>query len=178
MSTEARSRIMSAIRKRVTRPELAVRRFLHGKGFRYRVHVSSLPGCPDLGFPSRRSVLFVHGCFWHRCLTRCLRNRVQAMGNKEVRSNVARSGTKIQFDVHDYPIIMFRNMKELREGISKRIYAIGQRRANLHVARRSTAEAFYKIVFPHRRITFGCWRPCILLAISLDGLCWHLKLRL
>ena len=80
ISAEARSRIMSAIRKRDTKPELAVRRFLHANGFRYRLHASSLPGCPDLIFPSLRSVLFVHGCFWHRC-PYC------AAGKKEVRSN-------------------------------------------------------------------------------------------
>jgi len=58
---------MSAIRKRDTKPELAVWRFLQGKGLPYRLHAPNLPGCPDLVFPSRRSVVFVHECFWHRC---------------------------------------------------------------------------------------------------------------
>ena len=60
----ARSRNMAAIRGKDTRPELAVRRFLHGKGLRYQLHAASLPGKPDLVFRSRRTVVFVHGCFW------------------------------------------------------------------------------------------------------------------
>jgi DNA mismatch endonuclease (patch repair protein) len=82
MSAAGRSRIMSAIRKRDTKPELAVRRHLHRHGLRYMLHGARLPGCPDLVFPSRRAVVFVHGCFWHRC-PHC------AAGKKEVRSNTA-----------------------------------------------------------------------------------------
>jgi DNA mismatch endonuclease, patch repair protein len=56
---------MAAIRGRDTAPELLVRRFLHGCGFRYALHRRDLPGQPDLVFPARRTVVFVHGCFWH-----------------------------------------------------------------------------------------------------------------
>lgn len=56
---------MSAVRGRDTRPELGLRRALHGLGFRYRLNVRALPGSPDLVFPSRRALIFVHGCFWH-----------------------------------------------------------------------------------------------------------------
>jgi DNA mismatch endonuclease (patch repair protein) len=56
---------MAAIRGRDTAPEMLVRRFLHGCGFRYTLHRRDLPGSPDLVFPSRRTVIFVHGCFWH-----------------------------------------------------------------------------------------------------------------
>jgi DNA mismatch endonuclease (patch repair protein) len=80
MTPESRSRIMSAIRKRDTKPELRVRRFLHSKGLRYTLHRAGLPGCPDLVFPARRAVVLVHGCFWHRC-PHC------AAGRKVVRSN-------------------------------------------------------------------------------------------
>jgi DNA mismatch endonuclease (patch repair protein) len=73
---------MSAIRKRDTKAELVVRRYLHAQGLRYVLHGTKLPGCPDLVFPSRRAVVFVHGCFWHRC-PHC------AAGKKEVRSNTA-----------------------------------------------------------------------------------------
>ena len=66
VSPEVRSRIMSSIKGRDTKPEMVVRRFLHANGFRYRLHVKDLPGSPDLIFPSRRLALFVHGCFWHR----------------------------------------------------------------------------------------------------------------
>lgn len=57
---------MSRIRGRGTQPEMLVRRVVHALGGRYRLHVRSLPGCPDLVFPARRKVIFVHGCFWHR----------------------------------------------------------------------------------------------------------------
>jgi DNA mismatch endonuclease (patch repair protein) len=60
-----RSETMSRVRAADTRPELTVRRFVHRMGFRYRLHVRALPGSPDLVFPSRRKVIFVHGCFWH-----------------------------------------------------------------------------------------------------------------
>src|SRR5262245_24900911 len=62
---EQRSRIMSAVHTVNTGPELVVRRLLHRIGYRYRLHVKALPGRPDLVFPSRRKVIFVHGCFWH-----------------------------------------------------------------------------------------------------------------
>lgn len=61
-----RSRIMSRVRAKDTRPEMLVRRLVHGAGYRYRLHGAKLPGKPDLVFASRRKVIFVHGCFWHR----------------------------------------------------------------------------------------------------------------
>lgn len=57
---------MSGIRGKNTKPELAVRRYLHRQGFRYRLHVRTLPGRPDIVLPRYGAVLFVHGCFWHR----------------------------------------------------------------------------------------------------------------
>jgi DNA mismatch endonuclease Vsr len=62
---EGRRRIMRAIRSRDTRPEMAVRSLIHRMGYRFRLHRRDLPGSPDLVFPSRRKVIFVHGCFWH-----------------------------------------------------------------------------------------------------------------
>lgn len=66
VSSEKRSWIMSQVRNKDTRPELRVRRLVHSLGYRYRLHVASLPGRPDLVFPGRRAVVFVHGCFWHQ----------------------------------------------------------------------------------------------------------------
>lgn len=66
MTPEQRSRCMAAIRGKDTGPELAVRRVLTAMGYRYRLHGRALPGRPDLVFASRRAVVFVHGCFWHR----------------------------------------------------------------------------------------------------------------
>lgn len=57
---------MSKVRGKDTGPEMKVRRLIHGMGYRYRLHVGKLPGRPDLVFPGRRKVIFVHGCFWHR----------------------------------------------------------------------------------------------------------------
>ena len=62
---EQRSRNMSRIRGRDTRPELMIRRGLHARGFRFRLQARDLPGRPDLVFPKHRAVVFVHGCFWH-----------------------------------------------------------------------------------------------------------------
>ena len=56
---------MRAVRRADTAPELFLRRMLHARGWRYRLHRKDLPGSPDLVFPSRRKVIFVHGCFWH-----------------------------------------------------------------------------------------------------------------
>lgn len=61
-----RSVLMGRIRGGDTKPELFVRRALHALGYRFRVHVRSLPGTPDIVFPRRRKAIFVHGCFWHR----------------------------------------------------------------------------------------------------------------
>jgi len=66
MSSSARGRLMSRIRGKDTMPELRVRRYLHSRGLRFRLHVKDLPGKPDLVFPRYRTVLFVHGCFWHQ----------------------------------------------------------------------------------------------------------------
>ena len=60
-----RSRLMAGVRSQDTKPELLVRRALHARGFRYRLHVSSLPGRPDLVFPRYRAIAMIHGCFWH-----------------------------------------------------------------------------------------------------------------
>ena len=69
LTPEQRSRNMSKIRGKDTKPELLVRRLLHAKGYRYRLHGQSggskLPGRPDLVFAGRRKVIFVNGCFWH-----------------------------------------------------------------------------------------------------------------
>jgi DNA mismatch endonuclease (patch repair protein) len=61
-----RSRIMSAVRQKNTGPETIVRRVLHGLGLRFRLHRNDLPGTPDIVLPKHRTVVFVHGCFWHR----------------------------------------------------------------------------------------------------------------
>jgi len=66
VDSATRSRMMAGIRSGNTRPELALRRALHARGFRYRLHVGGLPGRPDLVLRRHSTVVFVHGCFWHR----------------------------------------------------------------------------------------------------------------
>jgi DNA mismatch endonuclease (patch repair protein) len=66
VDSQTRSRMMSGIRGKNTKPELALRRSLHALGFRYRPHAKGIPGKPDIVMPKYRAVIFVHGCFWHR----------------------------------------------------------------------------------------------------------------
>ncbi|PKQ09199.1 MAG: very short patch repair endonuclease [Alphaproteobacteria bacterium HGW-Alphaproteobacteria-12] len=65
VDTKTRSRMMAGIRGIDTKPEMLVRRGLHLRGFRYRLHVKELPGKPDLVFRSKKAVVFINGCFWH-----------------------------------------------------------------------------------------------------------------
>ncbi|WP_024329444.1 very short patch repair endonuclease [Thioalkalivibrio sp. ALR17-21] len=66
VDAKTRSRMMSGIRSTNTRPEMRVRRFLHSRGFRYRLHQARLPGSPDLVLRKHSLAIFIHGCFWHR----------------------------------------------------------------------------------------------------------------
>ncbi len=65
LTAAERSERMALIRSKDTKPEWAVRQLVHRLGYRYRLHRKDLPGSPDLTFPSRKKVIFVHGCFWH-----------------------------------------------------------------------------------------------------------------
>lgn len=60
-----RSRMMAGIRGRDTKPEILIRKALHARGLRYRLHARDVPGRPDMLFPRHRAAAFVHGCFWH-----------------------------------------------------------------------------------------------------------------
>ncbi|MBE0427394.1 MAG: DNA mismatch endonuclease Vsr [Nitrospirae bacterium] len=64
-SKEKRSYVMSRIRSKDTGPEKKVRSLLHQMGYRFRIHVKSLPGQPDIVLPKYKKIIFVHGCFWH-----------------------------------------------------------------------------------------------------------------
>jgi len=66
VTAEHRSKIMSMIKGKNTKPEMVVRSVCHEMGLRYRLHRKDLPGKPDLVFPKHRLCIFVHGCFWHR----------------------------------------------------------------------------------------------------------------
>lgn len=78
---EQRSRNMAAIRSKDTKPEMIVRKIAHSLGFRYRLHRNDLLGKPDLVFPRRKKVIFVHGCYWH--MHSCKYGKVQPKTNAE-----------------------------------------------------------------------------------------------
>lgn len=86
LSPKERSERMSRVQAKDTSPEMKLRRSIHGMGFRYRLHVSGLPGKPDLVFSKYSAVIFMHGCFWHRhegCkLARLPKSRVEFWQNK------------------------------------------------------------------------------------------------
>lgn len=65
VDSATRSRMMSGIRGRNTKPEILIRSLLHSKGFRFRLHVREMAGQPDIVLPRYRAVIFIHGCFWH-----------------------------------------------------------------------------------------------------------------
>jgi DNA mismatch endonuclease, patch repair protein len=91
--TEGRARIMRAIRSKNSRPEIALRRALWRSGYKgYRVHYRRLPGRPDIVYVGRRVAIFVHGCFWHRCI-KCnyhLPRTNRAFWQEKFERNVAR----------------------------------------------------------------------------------------
>ncbi|MEJ0104371.1 MAG: DNA mismatch endonuclease Vsr [Bacteroidota bacterium] len=64
-TAKQRSYNMSQIKAKNTKPEILVRKFLHARGFRYKLHDKKLPGKPDLVLPKHKTVIFIHGCFWH-----------------------------------------------------------------------------------------------------------------
>lgn len=79
LTPSERSQRMSLIRSADTKPERLVRQWLHGLGYRFRLHEKRLPGHPDIVFAKRRKVIFVHGCFWHRH-NRCALARMPKSG--------------------------------------------------------------------------------------------------
>lgn len=65
VSPDVRHRMMAGIRSGNTKPEIIVRKWLHARGFRFRLHRKDLPGTPDIVLPRYKIAIFVHGCFWH-----------------------------------------------------------------------------------------------------------------
>lgn len=93
VTRETRSRMMSGIRSADTKPEMAVRRYLHRRGFRYRLHARDLPGSPDLVLARYKAVVMVHGCYWHRhqgCRYAYLPKSNQEFWENKFRANVER----------------------------------------------------------------------------------------
>ena len=91
--SEQRSRNMSAIKSKNTKPEIAVRKLLHSLGYRFRLHRKDLPGSPDIVLPKYKTVIFVHGCFWHRhenCKYASTPKTRQEFWNKKFKKNIER----------------------------------------------------------------------------------------
>ena len=90
---EKRSKIMASIREKNTKPEIMVRRLLHGAGYRFTVHAKSIPGKPDVYFSAREKAIFVNGCFWHghqNCRRASLPNTNKKFWSEKIQGNVRR----------------------------------------------------------------------------------------
>ena len=99
ISPTQRSQLMASIRSRDTLPEMIVRRTLHKLGFRYVLHKNSLPGKPDLTFPSRKKIIFINGCFWHghACKYGMARSKSNVdFWNSKISSNAARDASNTE----------------------------------------------------------------------------------
>lgn len=98
LTPKQRSIRMSLIRSKDTTPEMYVRRALHSQGFRYRLHVSRLPGRPDLVFASLRTVILVNGCFWHghRCRIGHTPKTNASFWREKIKANRARDARNIR----------------------------------------------------------------------------------
>ena len=91
MTSQQRHRCMSSIKSLDTKPEMVVRRWLWREGFRYRLHVKSLPGTPDIVLRKLKTVIFVNGCFWHGHIEENvigLRNQISSFGHRKLRGIV------------------------------------------------------------------------------------------
>ncbi len=86
LSAKERSENMRKVRAKDTVPEMLVRRLVHGMGFRYRLHVTALPGKPDLVFPRLSKIIEIRGCFWH--LHKCRRAHIPKSGIEFWRSKL------------------------------------------------------------------------------------------
>ena len=124
--SEQRSRNMSAIKSKNTKPEIAVRKLLHSMGYRFRLHRKDLPGSPDIVLPKYKTAIFVHGCFWHRhenCKYASNPNTRQEFWNKKFKENIKRD-SEIQDNIKnlDWRSVVIwecetKNMENLKDKI-------------------------------------------------------------
>jgi len=124
--SEQRSRNMSAIKSKNTKPEIKVRKVLHSMGYRFRLHSKDLPGSPDIVLPKYKTVIFVHGCFWHRhenCKYASTPKTRQEFWNKKFKENIKRD-SEIQDKIKNLnwrSVVIWecetKNMENLRDKI-------------------------------------------------------------
>ena len=96
---EQRHRNMAAVKGKNTKPEIAVRKLLHKLGYRFRLHRKDLPGKPDIVLPKYKTVIFIHGCFWHRhagCKYASTPSSNTVFWEKKFEENVARDRKNIE----------------------------------------------------------------------------------
>ncbi len=137
LTAEQRRHAMSRVKNKNTKPEIAVRSLLHRAGYRFRLHRNDLPGCPDIVLPKYRTVILIHGCFWHQhpgCKKATIPERntdywSRKLGRNQVRDHqVQRDLQKLGWNV----VVIWGC--EIRasdlEGLRKRIHAILQENAN------------------------------------------------
>lgn len=96
---DKRSEVMSLIKGKNTKPELLIRKLIHGMGFRFRLHRRDLPGRPDLVLPKYRTAIFIHGCFWHQhrgCKEGRLPKSRLEFWTKKLTSNVGRDARNVE----------------------------------------------------------------------------------
>jgi DNA mismatch endonuclease (patch repair protein) len=101
LTPQQRSENMRRVRSKGTKPEIEVRRLVHALGYRYRLHRKTLPGKPDLVFPSRRKIILVHGCFWHQhddpgCKAMLTPKSNVDFWSKKLAANVGRDAHQLQ----------------------------------------------------------------------------------
>lgn len=117
-----RSWLMSRIKGRDTTPELIVRRMLHAEGYRFRLHRKDLPGKPDIVFPSRKKIVFVHGCFWHG--HRCNKGRLPKSNEGFWKAKVDANRTRDRRHIKDLAAAGWKSLViwqcELREPLAAR----------------------------------------------------------
>lgn len=97
LSSEQRSLAMSRVKPRDTKPEMVLRRALHARGLRYRLHDKRLAGRPDIVLPRWRAVIFVHGCFWHGhdCVRGALPQSNRDFWSEKITNNTRRDGAQL-----------------------------------------------------------------------------------
>lgn len=93
LTVEKRSAVMAAVRSVDTKPEMIVRRLLHGMGYRFRLHQRDLPGKPDVVLSKYRKVIFVHGCFWHGH-SGCPHLRIPATNTRYWKNKISGNATR------------------------------------------------------------------------------------
>jgi DNA mismatch endonuclease, patch repair protein len=125
LSKERRSKLMSRVRSTNTTPELKVRSLIHRLGYRFRLHDKKLPGKPDLAFPGRKKVIFVHGCFWHGHLG-CTKGRLPKSNLATWRPKIARNRQRDEEQIKairalgwDALIVWQCELKDIEELISR-----------------------------------------------------------